>query len=385
MNPHRPPLAPLLLLAVGLAACAGDRVPPERAAGGEGGDTGGADAAHLDGGETGAAAEAMVARIRTEVDPDYVYPFSGTRFVPPEGKTLLVVGQTLGDIDQHVGRFPDAPRPGGWAAYWGIPSLAGVRDTFRNDTGGRQNHQQLVERFPNTVLQSGLWMVGTWDVAKNTRNGVYDDVLRGFADWVKGIDRPLYLRIGYEFDGPHNALDPTVYVRAYRHVVDLLRAEGVENVAYVWHSYAAPTYEGHPLSAWYPGDDYVDWVGVSFFGHGYEAEPTAELDAVFAYAREKRKPVMVCEASPVGGIRASDDTAWDRWFVNFFSLAYARNVKAISFIDTDWTRYTFPGLDWADARLQNDPHVAAAWFLETGKDRYLKQSPDLFRQLGYAP
>jgi hypothetical protein len=71
--------------------------------------------------------------------------------------------------------------PGGWAAYWGIPSTDGLWKTAVNEHGSSQNHQELVDRFPNSVLQSGLWMVGMWDVAKKTGDGEYDDVIRGFS------------------------------------------------------------------------------------------------------------------------------------------------------------------------------------------------------------
>ena len=40
-------------------------------------------------------------------------------------------------------------------------------------------------------------------------------------------------------------------------------------VKFVWHSWAAPTSEGVELSDFYPGDDYVDWVGVSIFQQMY--------------------------------------------------------------------------------------------------------------------
>ena len=280
------------------------------------------------------------ATVRRQVDPAWDYTFEGSKFVPPPGKTLLVLGQTLGGIDEHVDAFPDQPVPGGWAAYWGIPSMDGVDSTFLSDTGGRQNHQLLVER-------------------------------------------PIYLRIGYEFDGPHNELEPNAYVAAYRRIVDIMRSEGVENVAYVWHSYASAPYGNNPISAWYPGEDYVDWVGISLFGHMYASSVSSDLDAVFRFAREERKPVMVAEASPVRGISSPSD--WDDWFVNFFSLAYTRNIKAISFINEDWERFNFPGLNWGDARLQNVPEVADAFFEEIKRDRYLKQSPELFEQIGYTP
>ena len=85
------------------------------------------------------------------------------------------------------------------------------------------------------------------------------------------------------------------------------------------------------------------------------------------------------------GIAAESLDTWNTWFVNFLSLTYERNVKAISFINTDWHRMAIPGIEeWEDARLQNNEKIYRAWFEETGKARYLKQSAELFEQLGFA-
>ena len=92
---------------------------------------------------------------------------------------------------------------------------------------------------------------------------------------------------------------------------------------------------------------------------------------------------MAAESSPTSGIRPNDLEVWNRWFVNFFSVCYSKNIKAISFINANWEAYNFPGVDWKDARLTNNELISKAWFLETGKSRYLKQSEDLFDQLGY--
>ena len=117
----------------------------------------------------------------------------------------------------------------------------------------------------------------------------------------------------------------------------------------------------------------------------YAASPGRYVDAVFDFAREKRKPVMVAEASPIHGIRAGSAAAWSSWFAKVFSLSYARNIKAIAFISQNWEQYPSNGVDWADARLQNNDLVSRAFFAETNKDRYLKQSPTLFQELGYTP
>ena len=337
--------------------------------------------------EAAAQVEKMVTKISTQVDPAFEYEYDQTKFVPPAGKTLLIIGQDLHTIDEYMDRFSDRPVPGGWMAYWGISGMNGVDRKNADDIArqyGRQNHQELVDQYPDTVLQSGLWMVGMWDVLKNAGQGKYNTVIRQFSAWAKTIDRPVYLRIGYEFDGEHNQLEPVDYVKAYRLIVDIIRAEGANNVAFVWHSYAAPAYNNHPLSAWYPGDDYVDWVGLSLFGHMYSPDLSKEADEVFEFAKTHRKPVMIAEASPINGIDKNTTEAWDTWFVNLLSLAYTRNVKAICYINANWPSYPgFTSLKWKDARLQNNQRIADAWFKETGKDRYLKQSPRLYQQLGY--
>ncbi|NRA94071.1 MAG: 1,4-beta-xylanase, partial [Psychroserpens sp.] len=72
------------------------------------------------------------------------------------------------------------------------------------------------------------------------------------------------------------------------------------------------------------------------------------------------------------------------WFVNYFSFIYQKNIKAISFINEDWPKTKIPGIsEWKDSRLTNNELISKAWFEEINKARYLKQSTNLFDQLGY--
>lgn len=327
----------------------------------------------------------MISMIETETDPEFIYDYKHSKFVPKEGETLLIMGQTVEDITEYNKQFKTQPTPGGWAAYWGIPEFTGVRKAHKNETGSSQNHQMLVEDFPNTVIQSAMWMVGKWDVAKNAGKGQYDDVIIKYSAWAKAAKRPIYLRIGYEFDGIHNELEPQDYVKAYKHIVDLMRAEGADNVAFVWHSYAARPYKDYALSDWYPGDTYVDWVAISVFGHAYgDVEFGPYCDDVLNFAKTHHKPVMIAESSPINGIDANNNEVWEQWFANYFSFIYKKNIKALSFISTDWSKASIDGIsEWKDSRLQNNEQVSKAWFSEINKHRYLKQSPNLFKQLGY--
>jgi len=323
------------------------------------------------------------AQIKTEVDPTYRYTYEKTRFVPPADKALLILGQSKTNINEY--REATDSNPGGWSAYWAVTEFLGFNGPWVTVSGDTQDHKFLVNRFDNMAVHSAMWMVGKWNVAKSTLFGKNDKVLKKYAKWAKSVDRPIYLRVGYEFDGPHNEFEPDEYVKVYRYVVDFMRSEGVTNVAYVWHSYAAPPYKGYPISDWYPGDDYVDWVAISVFGQGYEdLSNHKETNNVLNFAREKRKPVMIAESNPVFGIESESTEVWDTWFVNFFSFCYEKNIKAIAFINENWPILNIEGIrEWKDARLTNNEEVMKNWLEETNKDRYLKQSPELFEQLGY--
>jgi len=61
---------------------------------------------------------------------------------------------------------------------------------------------------------------------------------------------------------------PERYRDAYRHIIDLFRKEEVSNVTWFYHY----NYASFPNEAWnqpkyyYPGDDYIDWIGFSLYG-----------------------------------------------------------------------------------------------------------------------
>lgn len=329
--------------------------------------------------------EKMISKINTDVNPEFVYDYGKTKFVPQQGKTLLIMGQTVESIKEYQDSFPNEAVPSGWSAYWGITEFKGITDSHKNNTGNTQNHQMLVDSFPNTVIQSAMWMVGKWDVAKKAGKGDYDKVIKKYGAWAKSTNRPIYLRIGYEFDGPHNELEPKKYVKAYKHIVDLLREEGLNNIAFVWHSYASTPFKNHKLSDWYPGDNYVDWIGISVFDHAYGDSNFGKYsDDVLQFAKQQKKPVMIAEANPIKGIDNDNSNVWDHWFVNFFTFIYNKNIKAVSFINEDWQRLYIQGIShWKDSRLYNNVNISRAWFMETDKNMYLKQSPQLFEQLGY--
>ncbi len=61
---------------------------------------------------------------------------------------------------------------------------------------------------------------------------------------------------------------PERYRDAYRHVIDLFDEERTDNITWFFHatSYSEPAQEWNKPKYYYPGDDYIDWVGVSVYG-----------------------------------------------------------------------------------------------------------------------
>lgn len=105
-------------------------------------------------------------------------------------------------------------------------------------------------------------------------DGTHDSYIRRWARDAAGWGKPLLVRFAHEMNTTSypwseltNGNQPGDYVRAWRHVHDLLDAEGATNVQLVWSPNVS--YDGtQPLAQIYPGDAYVDWVGVDGYNGG---------------------------------------------------------------------------------------------------------------------
>ncbi|HYK72589.1 MAG TPA: glycosyl hydrolase, partial [Pseudoneobacillus sp.] len=108
-------------------------------------------------------------------------------------------------------------------------------------------------------------------------NGDYDSYIKSWAQGFKNLNAPVLVRLSNEMNGSwtqwsldDNDQDADLYKLAYRHFVDVIRKQGAENVKFVWNPNAtsAPDYSWNDASLFYPGDEYVDWVGLTHYNFG---------------------------------------------------------------------------------------------------------------------
>src|SRR5690606_37986333 len=120
-----------------------------------------------------------------------------------------------------------------------------------------------------SVLSIALSLGSNTSEVSAVANGKRDSNISFLANWCKNANRPIFLRIGIEPDNPWNPIDANTFVAAYRYVVNAFKKSNVNNVAYMFQSTGWNNVSESRLNSYYPGDDYVDWIGLSYFNYSY--------------------------------------------------------------------------------------------------------------------
>jgi hypothetical protein len=115
-------------------------------------------------------------------------------------------------------------------------------------------------------------------------NRRYDAYLRSYAAAVKAFGGKVVLSFGHEMNGDwyswaYHHTSAAVFVAAWRHIVDVFRAVGAENVTWLWTVNIVDTTDNHipNPNPWWPGKSYVTWVGID----GYYYSPSQDFAQVF--------------------------------------------------------------------------------------------------------
>ncbi|MFC6834939.1 glycoside hydrolase family 26 protein [Halomarina ordinaria] len=198
------------------------------------------------------------------------------------------------------------------------------------------------------------------DVAGGRYDDPLDDWTSALTRWLRpdeGPDRRLYLTFAPEMNGdwvPWDASDGEStsedYVAMWRTVYDRVSADLTpDHLRWVWsvNNGSRWNWADEPvgIDRYYPGDAYVDWVGV----HGYNwdawggwKQPDGVYDAMVENVREvSDKPLAFteCACSSRYGDGYRPDLK-DEWITAFFAYVDERDVRMVCWFDkekeTDW-------------------------------------------------
>ena len=214
--------------------------------------------------------------------------------------------------------------------------------------------------------------------------GKYDDYLHQYARDIVATGLPLGIRLNHEMNGtwypwsettgsgePINGNRVGDYAKMWQHVHDIFEAEGANDlVVWIWapniiNNLSASHKSVEFMEGYYPGDEYVDWVGLSgYLRPPYKAENNFTFDYTFGASIDQLrqitdKPIFLAEigASEVGGQKV-------QWVTSLFEgLARPENADILGFswFNLAVTTYTEGELATNDWRIESRPESLAAF------------------------
>ncbi|MCD8181709.1 MAG: S-layer homology domain-containing protein [Firmicutes bacterium] len=204
---------------------------------------------------------------------------------------------------------------------------------------------------------------------------------------------PVYLRIGAEMNVWTTKCTPEVFKAAFIAIAD--KVKSLSNVSTVWSVAHTSTWktDAFPYTAddFYPGDSYVDWVGVNcytskyFNGEkqdgdhlfneicykaGYAADPVLMIrDVVSTYGG--RKPIMISECGSAYNVAGSVNETDDTWAAEHLKQIYSYipmvypQVKLIAYFNANLGEVNSYDLDGsAELKAAYESAVQSDWFIQ---------------------
>ncbi len=193
--------------------------------------------------------------------------------------------------------------------------------------------------------------------------GNFDDYITRFAEKLKSLKRPVFLRFAHEFDNPFypwyiGGDDASVkFKKAWIHTYEIFKKIEAHNVIWVWNPWKSDN-----ISEFYPGQEYLDWIGVNILNYGRLNENRGWLnfDSLYYHFHKELKnlpsaPVMISE---FGSLREEDGQS--EWIENAFISIENKydEIKSVIYfnskVDKNWPYGLQQNgyLDWSIAQNQ---------------------------------
>lgn len=259
--------------------------------------------------------------------------------------------------DRPLAKFE--PQSGAYLGMFGIFDYPAVEQTFGrfhpiglHYSGWRKDENDTRNYFPLRTISSvqsagagGALQIG-WEPHYGLDSVKDDEYVRFFAKQARESGIPIFLRYASEMNGAWVPWydEPQKYVEKFRLVSSIMKEEA-PNVAMVWSPNFWPQ---DNIDAYYPGDEYVDWVGFSLYSTPYydgkEDFSRNQIDYFIPlYEKYKHKPIMIAEGA-ISHYNTVHKASHAKWAEGQVSIMYGflpkmfPQVKAITYFNMSKSR-----------------------------------------------
>jgi beta-mannanase len=137
---------------------------------------------------------------------------------------------------------------------------------------------------------------------------------------------------------------PELYRDAYMHIIDIFNEEGTNRVTWVFHVNAigAPQEQWNAIKNYYPGDDYIDWIGFSAYGPQRWGESYQRLVDIMQSAYNEltaltpNKPIAVLEFGVADYLPNVNKPLWIQSSLYTVQQREFSRIKAIGWWHSTW-------------------------------------------------
>lgn len=214
-------------------------------------------------------------------------------------------------------------------------------------------------------------------------SGDFDDDLRAWAQAAREFGSPLIAEYGTEVNGrwfPWNGIwngsgvldgygDPSLadgperFRDAYQRIIRIMREEGAYNIIWVFHvnNEDIPDESWNRLEQYYPGDEWIDWIGVSVYGALTPMEQEwlqfrDSMDDVYPrlVSLSPSKPIVLLEFGTTAGNPQGAQAAWaESALTDLVGFRWSR-IIGFSWWNETWENDDNPAND-TNMRVQDNP------------------------------
>jgi len=226
--------------------------------------------------------------------------------------------------------------------------------------------------------------------------GDFDADFRAWARAAREFQTPIIVEYGTEVNGEwfpwngkwygdentHEYGDPTlpdgaeIFRDAYRRIIQISREEGAQNITWVFHINHAdiPQEEWNRMELYYPGNEWIDWIGVSVYGAQTPLDEEwvsyrQSMDAVYPRLEMlfPEKPIILLEFGVTSGNPLGDQAEWAEEALNDITSFRWKRLIGFSWWNEKWQNDDNPAHD-TNMQVQDNPDLEAVFHIFVGNN-----------------